>query len=209
MCFMEIRNVILDMGNVLLRYDPDYSLNKLCKNEEAKAIIRKEYFGGREWIETDIGSITVEERTELVKKRIPPEYHDDFKAVCENWDICMTPLDGAKEFCNYLKENGYRVYILSNASTEFYKYFPRWFSLDFFDGYVVSCDLHIIKPDVAIYKCLMNKYSLTAAECLFVDDVKANTEGAEKAGMNAFWFKGNYEEVKVLLSENRKNPKGE
>ena len=206
---MKIKNVILDMGNVLLRYDPDYSLNRLCKNEGAKAIIRKEYFGGQEWIQTDIGTITVEERTELVKKRIPPEYHDDFKAVCENWDICMTPLDGAKEFCNYLKEKGYRVYILSNASTEFYKYFTRHFNLDFFDGHIVSCDLHMIKPDIAIYKYLLEKYSLAGEECLFVDDVKENTEGAQKAGINAFWFKGDYEAVKALLADNRESLKEE
>lgn len=196
---MKIQNVILDMGNVLLKYDPDYSLNRLCKNEEAKPIIKKEFFQGSEWIQTDLGVITPEERYEFVKRRIPEEYRADFKAVSDNWDICMTPLDNAREFCEWLRQRGFKVFVLSNASEEFYRYFPRHFDLDFFDGIVVSCNLNLIKPDLRIYEHLLGKYSLLPEECLFVDDVKDNTDAAEKVGMKALCFKGDYEKVKALL----------
>ncbi|MCQ2462920.1 MAG: HAD family phosphatase [Clostridia bacterium] len=196
---MEIKNVILDMGNVLLSYDPDYSVNLLCENESAKAVIKKEFFGGYEWIQTDLGAITPEERLNEVKKRVPEAFHKDLEAVSDGWDVCMKPLDGAKKFFSYLKENGYRVYLLSNASTEFYRYFPREFDIAQFDGTVVSCDLHIIKPDPEIYLYLLKKYSLRAQECLFVDDMEKNTDGAKAVGMNAFQFKGSYEDIKKII----------
>ena len=196
---MKIKNVILDMGNVLLNYDPDFSLDTLCTNPEAKPIIKKYLFEGYEWIQTDLGVITPEHRFESVKKHIPEQFHNDFASVHENWAICMTPVDGAKEFCDYLKRNGYRIFILSNASTEFYTYFTKQFELDFFDGYAVSCDLKIIKPDERIYKHILDKYSLVPEECLFIDDRKENTDAAEKLGMFGFEFKKNYDEITALI----------
>ncbi len=194
---MKIKNIILDMGKVLLDFDPDYSLNELCENEEAKPIIKKEYFEADEWIESDMGLITPKERLEKVKLRVPHEFHTDLERVAENWDICMTPIDGARDFCRYAKENGYRVFVLSNASCEFYSYFTKYYELDFFDGIVVSADLHLMKPDARIYNYLLEKFSLCAEECLFIDDRKENVEGAKAVGINAVLFENNYEEIKL------------
>lgn len=190
------------MGNVLLDYNPDYSLSVFCDTDESRAVIKKELFEGREWVMGDLGLITKEERHKMVEERIPEKYRKEFKNVSDNWDICMVPLDGAKEFCNYLKINGYKIYILSNASTEFYTYFTRHFSLDFFDGYTVSCDIHIIKPDERIYRHILEKYGLKAEECVFVDDRQDNVSGAEKVGINGFVFKNDFEKLKNYIKEN-------
>lgn len=196
---MQIKNIILDMGNVLLDFNPDFSLDNLCKSEEAKVIIRKELFGGEEWVKGDLGIIKNEERFELVKKRIPEKYHAELEKCVNEWDICMKPLEGAKDFCIYLKENGYRLFLLSNACNKFYDYFPKQFDMTLFDGIVVSSDIHIIKPDAKIYNYLLEKFSLKAKECLFIDDRADNVEGAKTVGMHGFQFKNDYEAVKKLL----------
>ena len=194
-----IKNIIFDMGNVLLDYNPDAAMQMLGINEKAKPVIMKELFGGNEWVQLDLGNISVDKSYESIKQRIPEEYHTDLRKCIDGWDVCMVPVEGAKEFCEAVKSNGFGVYVLSNAHKSFYSYFPRYFDLDFFDGVVVSADVHTVKPDIKIYKHLLEKYSLKAEECLFIDDRADNVDGALKSGMKAVQFKNDFEEIKKSI----------
>ena len=194
-----IKNVIFDMGNVLLDFDPQVQLNAACRSEEAKPILFEELFGGEEWIQRDLGNITVDGLYSGVAARIPQKYHEDLRRLIDIWQNYMMPLNGAKEFLLKVKAKGYKVFILSNASEDFYSYFTKHFDLDFFDGYVVSADVHIIKPDERIYRHLLEKYDLKAEECLFIDDRVDNVQGAEKVGIKGFVFRNNYDEVGKTL----------
>ncbi|MBP5653913.1 MAG: HAD family phosphatase [Clostridiales bacterium] len=190
-----IRNIVLDMGNVLLDFNPDFVMDTYCSTDEEKDIIRRELFDGPEWALGDKGEIKDKDRFDLVKVRVPEKYHDALKNCADNWDICMVPLPGAREFCEKVKSMGYRIFVLSNASDLFYVYFPKFLPLDFFDGVFVSSDYLMLKPDIEIYKTFLTKYGLDAGECLFIDDRKDNVAGAGKAGMNTFRFTGDYEEI--------------
>ena len=194
-----IKNIIFDMGNVLLDYNPQAAMQMLGINEKAKPVIMKELFGGNEWVQLDLGNISVDKAYESIKQRIPEEYHTDLRKCIDGWDVCMVPVDGAKEFCEAVKSEGFGVYVLSNAHISFYSYFPRYFDLDFFDGVVVSADVHTVKPDIKIYKHLLEKYSLKAEECLFIDDRADNVDGALKSGMKAVQFKNDFEEIKKSI----------
>ena len=190
-----IKNVILDMGNTLLRFSPEVSLNKYCSSEEEKSSVRQALFKGEEWLKSDAGEIKSKDLYDSVKHKIPEKYHEDLKNCAEYYDICFEPLPGANEFCDYLKKKGYGIYILSNAADKFYEYFQRWKPLDYFNGYVVSCDIHILKPNEEIYRHLLNKYKLKAEECLFLDDLETNIEGAKKVGMKGEVFKENFDDI--------------
>lgn len=194
-----IKNVVLDMGNVLLDFNPEFVLSEFCSSEEEKEVIRKELFEGPEWALGDKGDIKDKDRFDLVKGRVPEKYHEALKKCADHWDICMDPLPGAENFCRRVKEMGLRIYVLSNASDLFYTYFPKFLPLEFFNGVFVSSDYLMLKPDVKIYETFLNKYGLDPKECLFVDDRKENVEGAEKAGMNGFCFKGDYDRVLSVL----------
>ena len=194
-----IKNVVLDMGNVLLDFRPEYVMDQFCSSEEEKDVIRRELFEGPEWPLGDRGDIKDKDRFDLVKVRVPEKYHEALKNCALHWDICMDPLEGAKEFCETVKEKGYKIFVLSNASDLFYVYFPKFLPLDFFDGVFVSSDYLMLKPDVEIYKTFLNKYGLKGEECLFIDDRQDNIEGAGKAGLNTFRFEGDYEKVLSLL----------
>lgn len=196
-----IKNIIFDMGNVLLRYDPEVCLNRFVKREEDRALIRRELFEGPEWVQGDLGHITDEQRFDGVSRRVPQELHTELRQCAEQWHMCMEPVHGAKEFCAYAKEQGYRLYVLSNASSSFYQYFPRFAPFEYFDGLVVSCDIHIVKPDIRIYQYLLETYGLVPEECFFIDDMAANVEGARKAGISGAVFGGDFEEIRKKLEE--------
>lgn len=194
-----IKNIIFDMGNVLLDYNPDVILNQVCDTEEEKKIIKKELFAGPEWAMGDRGDITNAERYNLVKKRVPEKLHDKLRKCVEDWDVCMVPVEGAIEFMAYAKEKGYGMYVLSNAAIEFYQYFPRQIDMDLFDGIVVSGEVHMLKPEREIYRHLLESFHLNPMECLFIDDRKENVQGAEKAGLKGFVFEGDFDKVKKEL----------
>lgn len=196
-----IKNIIFDMGNVLLDYNPDVILNETCDTEEEKQIIEKELFSGQEWMRGDRGDITNAERYELVKKRVPEKLYDKLRKCVYHWDVCMVPVKGAAEFLAYTREKGYGMYILSNAAIEFYQYFPRQLDLDLFDGIVVSAEQHMLKPQIEIYRYLLDTYDLKPEECLFIDDRQDNVKGAEETGIKGFVFKGDFNKVKELLEK--------
>ena len=196
-----IKNIVLDMGNVLLDFNPEFVMNTFCSSEEEKDVIRRELFNGPEWALGDRGDFSDEDRFGLVKVRVPEKYHEALKKCADNWDICMDPLDGAREFCELVKSKGYGIYVLSNASDLFYEYFPRFLPLDFFNGVFVSSDYHMLKPDLEIYETFLKKYGLNAEECLFIDDRKDNIEGAKKAGLNTYRFPGDYKGLMELINK--------
>ncbi len=191
-----IKNIVFDMGNVLLRYDPEVPLQMFCATEEERSAIRKELFEGPEWVEGDLGTITNDMKYERVKARIPLHMHAALKRCVYEWRVCIEPVRGALAFCEYARKKGCGLYVLSNASDEFYEYFPIFSPFDYFDGIVISSDVHMVKPDVRIYRHLMEKYRLSPEKCLFLDDTEENVAGARQAGMQGMVFRGDYEEVK-------------
>lgn len=194
-----IKNIILDMGNVLFDFNPEVALNLFCSSEEEKDIIRKEFFLGPEWALGDKGVIKDKDRYEYVKKRVPKKHWDALRQCSDNWSVCMNPLKGAKEFCDSLKEKGYKLFVLSNASDLFYSYFPRLAPLDYFDGIIVSSDYLLLKPDIRIYELILEKFKLYPKECLFIDDRSENIQGAQKAGINGVVFRDNYAEIMEMF----------
>ena len=199
----KIKHLIFDMGNVLMRYDPEVPLREYVSSEKARDLIRKELFQGSEWVERDRGTISREEMYESVAKRIPEQYHEELKKCVYAWDICMEPLEESVKLCEDARKWGYQTYVLSNAAAdEFYRYFPKFSPLEAFEGVMISSDVHLIKPDVRIYECLLEKYQLNPEECLFLDDREDNVEGARKAGMQAMVFAEDYESLRAFLKEN-------
>ncbi|MBQ2394991.1 MAG: HAD-IA family hydrolase, partial [Alistipes sp.] len=82
----------------------------------------------------------------------------------------------------------YRLYVLSNMSPEFIDFIRRLPVYANFDGEVVSCEEKVVKPEPEIFRLLLNRYSLDASECLFIDDRVDNIEASEREGICGFHF---------------------
>jgi HAD superfamily hydrolase (TIGR01509 family) len=73
-------------------------------------------------------------------------------------------------------------------SLEFIEFLRKTEVYKYFDGEVVSCEEHVVKPDAEIYRRLVERYGLDVSETLFVDDRKENVEAARNEGWEGFNF---------------------
>ena len=178
-----IRNIVFDMGNVLIRFDRDLFIERLGITGEDKELLKREVFLSLEWARMDRGSMTDEEAAVSVCKRLPAHLHDAAAKLVGMWDRPILPIEGMYELVQELKEAGYGIYLLSNASLRQHDYWPRIEASRFFDGTLISADEKVVKPQPEIYRLLLERFGLKAEECFFVDDVPANIEGAFYCGI--------------------------
>lgn len=179
-----IKNIIFDVGDVLLEYRwKDMFLDHGLSPEEAERV-GGEMFGSRLWDQVlDLGLKPVEE----VIRDYYQEFPQDGKEIewfIRNGEKMHVTRPEVWEKIPRLKEMGYRVYILSNYSEFLFKKHTDGAAFwPYIDGKVVSYEIHKGKPDPAIYLHLLNTYGLKAEECLFLDDRRENIEAAKRLGI--------------------------
>ena len=183
-----IKNIIFDMGGVLVDFNPSVSLRKYFTDEEDIALLMDEIFKGPDWAELDRGTMTVGEAADRVCARIPGRLHADLRRMLDNWADEMPPVNEMLPLVQELKNSGYGIYLLSNAPLNFYTYRDRIPAFAYFDGFIVSSEHLCLKPEPRIYEILFETFSLIPGECFFIDDLPVNIEGAAALGMQGHCF---------------------
>lgn len=198
-----IKNVVFDVGKVLIGWSPEISMDMIgFTAEEKQAVMRALFTDTSIWNEEDRGVKTREEMCEFLVSQAP-EIGDLILRFYENAVISVTPMEYSREWISALHAAGYRAYVLSNFGEYAQKRAVELGAINFMDlldGYIYSYMIHEIKPDRAIYDALMEKYDLVADECVFIDDVEKNVDGAKAAGMQGIVFTG-YEDACHRLRE--------
>ncbi len=182
-----IKNIIFDMGGVLIDYNPEKTLYALFDKETAD-ILLKEIFRNPLWADKDRGIITPAEIMQKVKKRIPEAVFEKASEMVDNFYPYMPPFEKMYGFVETLKSKGYGIYLLSNASSDFHKRRCGIPALSLFDGVIISADHKLLKPEKEIYEKLYETFSLKPEECFFIDDVQANIDGAKATGMDGHCY---------------------
>lgn len=186
-----LRNIVFDMGNVLIKYDPVYFIERAGVEDSGDmSLLLWEVFRSPDWALLDSGELTEAELMERVYMRLPERLHSIAHYLVFNWEKPLVPIAGMKEFIEECKQNGLGIYLLSNASFRQPDYWKNVPGSEYFDGTMVSAYLGYVKPMPEIYACLLNRFHLKAEECLFVDDVAENVMAAEHIGMKGFLFEG-------------------
>lgn len=196
-----IRNVVFDMGQVLLRFDPPLFIERAGAAEEDRELLLREVYKSLEWARMDRGSMTEAEAAELICRRVPERLHETVRRLVGMWDRPILPVEGMEELIAELKEKGYGVYLLSNASCRQHEYWPRVPVSRFFDGTLISADVKLVKPQPEIYRLLCETFSLDPDECIFIDDAINNAEGAFLCGMHPIVFHNDAGELRRKLRE--------
>ena len=178
-----IKNILFDMGNVLIHFDRRVFLDRLDISEEDKQLLLREVFLSVEWVQMDRGTLREETAEPMMCRRLPEHLHDAVHQLVSCWDEPMLPVAGMAELVQELKENGYGIYLLSNASVRQHEYWPQIPGWQFFDGKIISADEKVMKPHPDYYLRALEKFSLIPRECFFIDDVPANIEGALYCGI--------------------------
>ena len=184
-----IRNIILDFGKVLVDFDSTQLVRRICpekgRQETFIRIVEDPNFIDR----CDKGEESMDEIMRDMQ-HLHPDLAQEFEQYNKRYSEEVTgEIKGMRELLKSLKQQGYRLYGLSNwcsKVTEVMQLYNELFSL--LEGTVISSEERIIKPDAEIYKRLLRKFNLTAEECVFVDDKLQNVEAARKLGMFGIVF---------------------
>ena len=185
-----IRNIIFDMGGVLVRYSPARFLDLLGVTEEDKALLHREVFNTVAWFRLDHGTISEEDAAAAMKANLPPRLQGAVDRLLEWWELELEPVEGMEALLGELKARGYGLYLLSNATLRQPEYFDRLSVSWSFDGRFVSAFHKLLKPQYEIYRAMLDTFGLRAEECFFVDDSVANVEAADCVGIAGAVFDG-------------------
>lgn len=198
-----IKNIVFDMGNVLIEWNPVKIISRFVEDARDVAAINAALFSNPDWAKLDEGTVTEEDILNGAKAALPERLHDDLEEVMDNWHYCMPVIVENNDLVKHLKDSGYGVYLLSNANKRFHSYNRECVPcLKFMDGCMISADEKCTKPSSEIYEKFFKKFDLNPEECLFIDDLSQNCEGARNAGMKTFCYDGNYDNLVEFLKEN-------
>ena len=195
-------DIILDMGNVLLEWDKDKILQGVSDTKKDYLILDKTIFQSGLWERLDLGTMSREELVLKVVSMIGSTYQKKVEEVIWNWPSYIDIYREVFPVLSELKKKGDRIFVLSNTSKVFYDLLEEQLSpiKELLDGFVLSCDIKAIKPDLAMFKEILDKYQLDPANCIFLDDIEDNTSAAEKLGIKAYQVKKRSDVVDILKS---------
>lgn len=185
-----IKNIVFDMGQVLIVFDPDSIIQHFVTEPKDIELIRNEVFEKTEWQELDRGTLIEEDMVPLVCARLPERLHDAAVNLLLHWREYMNPLDNIVPLIQQLKENGYSIFLLSNAGKNMLHYEDKLPVLKYFSGILFSAEVYLLKPEPEIYLKFFERFSLNPLECFFIDDRLENIEAAQKLGMDGFCYAG-------------------
>lgn len=194
-----IRNIVFDMGKVLVGFDPDRYITRFVPDPADYELIRRELFRSVEWVRLDRGTMTGAEVAASAGARLPERLRGPVAEIMANWHRDIPPLEGMYELVRELKDNGHPVYLLSNTSEEFHEFRRSIPALGLFEHVFISADWHLLKPEPAIYKVFLAHFGLDPAECVFIDDAPLNVEAALNAGMSGIVFHGDPADLRRKL----------
>lgn len=183
-----IKNVIFDLGNVLIDFKPlEYLYERIPEKQRADRIY-EEIFKSEEWPMLDRGLITEAEAMDRICGR-DSDNCDIIREVMDDWYQMLTPIKGTVDILKGLKLMGYKLYFLSNYHLLAFEYVSGKYEFFMsFDGGIVSYREKLLKPEREIYDKLITTYGVKPEESVFIDDTEENIKGAQAAGFKTVLF---------------------
>lgn len=194
-----IKNLVFDLGNVLVEFRPKDYLSRLGIHDNDTERLTQLIFKDKRWNDFDRGTISIEEYARDLKIE-NSQYSEHIDRIFDDgWSSKL--FKPKEETATFLKElsNKYNIYILSNVSEHVLNYLK---TLDFFrfvTSGTYSYLLKSCKPEEKIYISFFKDNELEPEECLFLDDLEQNIEAGRKFGMHGIVFKDNFDEVRDFL----------
>lgn len=196
-----IKNVIFDLGGVLIDWDPKYMYRKIFDTEEEidQFLATICTF---EWNEEQDGGRTIAEANQILIDKFP-QWEKEIKAFYGRWEEMLgDAIQGTVDLLQQIYDDkNYRLYALTNWSAETWPVaVDRFHFLQYFEGILVSGQEKLKKPDPKIYQMILDRYDLNPTECIFIDDNKRNVVAAETEGIASIHFE-NPEQLSSILKE--------
>lgn len=200
---MMIKNIVFDMGKVLLDYDSERVCRHFIKDEAERKKVETAVFISPEWILMDMGVLSDEDGLTRMVKRLDTDHEKEMARTClEHWhEYCMWEKDGMADLVKELKADGYGIYLCSNASARLLSCYRDVIpGIEYFDGVLFSAEVKCMKPQKEMYVHLFERFDLKPEECFFIDDLQMNIDGARDCGMDGYCFAdGDVEKLREVL----------
>lgn len=178
-------NYIFDIGKVFLDFEPLEFLRRRYDEETAQAVYGMMF--GPVWDRLDAGDLLPENAPDAfcpVDHPLRPAVDDTYA----RWEDILVPMEDTIRFAQRLRGQGRRLFYLTNFQKGFEDIARRKGIFHLFSGGVVSSTERLMKPDPRIYRLLLNRYGLTAADCVFFDDRQENVDAACALGIKGIVF---------------------
>lgn len=196
-----IRHIVFDMGQVLVNFNIGLFTDRLRLSEADAALIRREVLTTVEWCAWIAAPSPMTMRWRGCRARLPRHLHGTAEYLVRRWNDPIVPVEGMADVARDLKNAGYDLYLLSNASTRQHTYWHDIPGSEYFSGTFISADYRLLKPEDAIYQAFFRKFGLKPEDCLFIDDSPANIEASENAGMAGIVFHGDAAHLRCQLAD--------
>ncbi len=182
-----IKNIIFDLGNVLINFKPNEFLLRFIDDIEYIDQFVSKIFRSPVWLNLDRGTISIEDAKNNFISQYPKEV-DFLTHFFNHWMEMLTPIEENIKILKDLRDLEYSTYILSNYIKEAYIFIKNKYDIfSLFDGQIISGFEKTIKPEKAIYLKLLNRYHLIPEESLFIDDILFFLKPAKKLGLETIW----------------------
>lgn len=178
------KKLVFDMGSVLVHLSYPYALDGMGLAEDAKkAILAVGRIPGL-WDMLDRDALERARGAELYSEYVPG-FEKEAEYAFTHMTEFIRPVEKNVRVLRSAVRSGYECYYLSNFQKDNWKTMKEivgFFPL--FSGGTVSWSVGYIKPEKEIYECFLRDNSLNAQDCLFIDDLEANTRVAAELGFD-------------------------
>ncbi len=193
----KYRNIIFDLGAVLIYFNAREIIADVFKEEEHKPYNLFNAMLTDTCLDWDRGLKTPHEIAEILSDQYDKAKLKRFLTAIPQY---LKPLDHGLELFNSVRQKGYNTYALSNIAHECHMRIADYEWFKHFNGAIFSYQVKAAKPDAAIYQNLLDRYSLKADECLFIDDLPQNISGAQAMGIDGIVLQSHGQVIKDLQS---------
>ena len=179
------KNIILDVGGIL--FDDSKSNTEKVLNKNCDLIYKNAYgVGFRQCL---LGQKTIQEHIDSLRNLTNFE-EISYILSKNNLSISYPLMNKNFEYIKKLKEQGYKLYLLTNITEDSYNYINDVINIDtIFDGGIYSYQEHMVKPNPDIYNLLIDRFKLNKQETIFWDDKEMNIIAARNVGIKGIVFK--------------------
>lgn len=177
----KYKNIIFDLGAVLVKFNPKELVEELFKKEPTIPYELIDALHNPLWLNIDRGTMTPDEVIEALSGQF-----DKAKLTRFFYEVppFLTPLQDGLDILKQVQQKGYKTYVLSNLYHDSYEIIKHYDFIKTFDGWIYSYQHKCAKPEQEIYQKLLSLYNLSPHECLFIDDLPQNIAGAQAMGID-------------------------
>ncbi|MBI2792636.1 MAG: HAD family phosphatase [Gammaproteobacteria bacterium] len=194
---MLIKNIVFDVGNVLVRYDPHFIINAAFPGHQDPAELVHGIFKHQTWYELNLGHISEQEALLEYHARLGIDL-GSLQMMAQIVKESLTPIPGSIEMLKQLHAS-HPLFALTDNTHEIMAYLQQRYDFwPLFKGIVVSAKVGYLKPSNEIFQHLLTTYQINPQETVFIDDLARNVEGAKMLGIHGIQFENTEQCIKEL-----------